>query len=45
MGVVGIICFILEMVVNGGVGIEFDLDKVLVWEIGMVLYEYLFLEF
>lgn len=45
MGVVGIICFMVEMVVKGGVGIELDLDKILVWEMGMVFYEYFLFEF
>ena len=44
MGAAGITCSTSEMAVNGGVGIEFDLDKVPVRETGMVPYEYLLSE-
>ncbi|MBT9311173.1 phosphoribosylformylglycinamidine synthase subunit PurL [Leptothoe kymatousa] len=44
MGAAGITCSTSEMAVNGGVGIELDLDKVPVRETGMVPYEYLLSE-
>ncbi|NEP85940.1 MAG: phosphoribosylformylglycinamidine synthase subunit PurL [Okeania sp. SIO2C2] len=44
MGAAGITCSTSEMATNGGVGIEFDLDKVPVRETGMVPYEYLLSE-
>ncbi len=44
MGAAGITCSTSEMAAKGGVGIEFDLDKVPVREIGMVPYEYLLSE-
>ncbi|MDY7005106.1 MAG: phosphoribosylformylglycinamidine synthase subunit PurL [Cyanobacteriota bacterium] len=44
MGAAGITCSTSEMAANGGVGIEFDLDKVPVRETGMVPYEYLLSE-
>ncbi|MEM8613747.1 MAG: phosphoribosylformylglycinamidine synthase subunit PurL [Cyanobacteria bacterium P01_H01_bin.105] len=44
MGAAGLTCSTSEMAVNGGVGIELDLDKVPVRETGMVPYEYLLSE-
>ncbi|MEM6256049.1 MAG: phosphoribosylformylglycinamidine synthase subunit PurL [Cyanobacteria bacterium P01_D01_bin.156] len=44
MGAAGITCSTSEMAVNGGVGIELDLDKIPVRETGMVPYEYLLSE-
>ncbi|MEG4317488.1 MULTISPECIES: phosphoribosylformylglycinamidine synthase subunit PurL [unclassified Microcoleus] len=44
MGAAGITCSTSEMAAKGGVGIEFDLDKVPVRESGMVPYEYLLSE-
>jgi len=44
MGAAGITCSTSEMAANGGVGIEFDLDKVPVRETGMVPYEFLLSE-
>ncbi|PLZ87233.1 phosphoribosylformylglycinamidine synthase II, partial [Fischerella thermalis CCMEE 5196] len=44
MGAAGITCSTSEMAAKGGVGIEFDLDKVPVRELGMVPYEYLLSE-
>ncbi|RQH46923.1 phosphoribosylformylglycinamidine synthase subunit PurL [Okeania hirsuta] len=44
MGAAGITCSTSEMAANGGVGIEFDLDRVPVRETGMVPYEYLLSE-
>lgn len=44
MGAAGITCSTSEMAAKGGVGIEFDLDKVPVREAGMVPYEYLLSE-
>ncbi len=44
MGAAGITCSTSEMAANGGVGIEFDLDKVPVRETGMVPYEYMLSE-
>lgn len=44
MGAAGITCSTAEMAAKGGVGIEFDLDKVPVRETGMVPYEYLLSE-
>ncbi|HLP89923.1 MAG TPA: phosphoribosylformylglycinamidine synthase subunit PurL [Nostocaceae cyanobacterium] len=44
MGAAGITCSTSEMAAKGGVGIEFDLDKVPVREYGMVPYEYLLSE-
>ncbi|MBW4599130.1 MAG: phosphoribosylformylglycinamidine synthase subunit PurL [Calothrix sp. FI2-JRJ7] len=44
MGAAGITCSTAEMAAKGGVGIEFDLDKVPVRESGMVPYEYLLSE-
>jgi phosphoribosylformylglycinamidine synthase len=44
MGAAGITCSTAEMAARGGVGIEFDLDKVPVRETGMVAYEYLLSE-
>ncbi|MGJ5672012.1 MAG: phosphoribosylformylglycinamidine synthase subunit PurL [Nostochopsis sp.] len=44
MGAAGITCSTSEMAAKGGVGIEFDLDKVPVREIGMLPYEYLLSE-
>ena len=44
MGAAGITCSTSEMAANGGVGIDFDLDKVPVRESGMVPYEYLLSE-
>jgi phosphoribosylformylglycinamidine synthase subunit PurL len=44
MGAAGITCSTSEMAAKGGVGIEFDLDKVPTRETGMVPYEYLLSE-
>jgi phosphoribosylformylglycinamidine synthase subunit PurL len=44
MGAAGITCSTSEMAAKGGVGIEFDLDKIPVREFGMVPYEYLLSE-
>jgi phosphoribosylformylglycinamidine (FGAM) synthase-like enzyme len=44
MGAAGITCSTSEMAARGGVGIELDLDKIPVREIGMVPYEYLLSE-
>ena len=44
MGAAGITCSTSEMAAKGGVGIEFDLDKIPVRETGMVAYEYLLSE-
>jgi len=44
MGAAGITCSTSEMAAKGGVGIEFDLDKVPVRESGMIAYEYLLSE-
>ena len=44
MGAAGITCSTSEMAVNGGVGIELDLDKIPVREQGMLPYEYLLSE-
>ena len=44
MGAAGITCSTAEMAARGGVGIEFDLDKIPVRETGMVPYEYLLSE-
>jgi phosphoribosylformylglycinamidine synthase subunit PurL len=44
MGAAGITCSTAEMAAKGGVGIEFDLDRVPVRETGMVPYEYLLSE-
>jgi phosphoribosylformylglycinamidine synthase len=44
MGAAGITCSTSEMAARGGVGIEFDLDRVPVREAGMVPYEYLLSE-
>ncbi|GAB1540901.1 phosphoribosylformylglycinamidine synthase subunit PurL [Scytonema sp. NUACC21] len=44
MGAAGITCSTSEMAAKGGVGIEFDLDKIPVREAGMVPYEYLLSE-
>lgn len=44
MGAAGITCSTAEMAAKGGLGIEFDLDKVPVRETGMVPYEYLLSE-
>ncbi|HAX75412.1 MAG TPA: phosphoribosylformylglycinamidine synthase subunit PurL [Cyanobacteria bacterium UBA11372] len=44
MGAAGITCSTSEMAAKGGVGIEFDLDKVPSRETGMVPYEYLLSE-
>ncbi|MBW4631852.1 MAG: phosphoribosylformylglycinamidine synthase subunit PurL [Iphinoe sp. HA4291-MV1] len=44
MGAAGITCSTSEMAAKGGVGIEFDLDKIPVREPGMVPYEYLLSE-
>ncbi len=44
MGAAGITCSTSEMAAKGGVGIEFDLDKVPVRETGMTAYEYLLSE-
>ncbi|MBD2665041.1 phosphoribosylformylglycinamidine synthase 2 [Richelia sinica FACHB-800] len=44
MGAAGISCSTSEMAAKGGVGIEFDLDKIPVRELGMRPYEYLLSE-
>jgi phosphoribosylformylglycinamidine (FGAM) synthase-like enzyme len=44
MGAAGITCSTSEMAAKGGVGIEFDLDKIPVRETGMEPYEYLLSE-
>ncbi|BAY13608.1 phosphoribosylformylglycinamidine synthase subunit PurL [Calothrix sp. NIES-2098] len=44
MGAAGITCSTSEMAAKGGVGIELDLDKIPVRELGMVPYEYLLSE-
>ena len=44
MGAAGITCSTSEMAAKGGVGVEFDLDKIPVRELGMVPYEYLLSE-
>ncbi|MBG1268926.1 phosphoribosylformylglycinamidine synthase subunit PurL [Nostoc sp. WHI] len=44
MGAAGITCSTSEMAAKGGVGIELDLDKIPVREMGMVPYEYLLSE-
>ncbi|QYX33008.1 phosphoribosylformylglycinamidine synthase subunit PurL [Sphaerospermopsis torques-reginae] len=44
MGAAGITCSTSEMAAKGGVGIEFDLDKVPAREYGMIPYEYLLSE-
>ncbi len=44
MGAAGLTCSTSEMAVNGGVGIELDLDKIPVRETGMTPYEYLLSE-
>ena len=44
MGAAGITCSTSEMAAKGGVGIEFDLDRIPVRETGMVPYEYLLSE-
>jgi phosphoribosylformylglycinamidine synthase subunit PurL len=44
MGAAGITCSTSEMAAKGGVGINFDLDKIPVRESGMVPYEYLLSE-
>ena len=44
MGAAGITCSTSEMAASGGVGVEFDLDRVPVRETGMVPYEYLLSE-
>jgi phosphoribosylformylglycinamidine synthase len=44
MGAAGITCSTSEMAAKGGVGIELDLDKIPVREVGMVPYEYLLSE-
>ena len=44
MGAAGITCSTSEMAAKGGVGIDFDLDKIPVRETGMVPYEYLLSE-
>ena len=44
MGAAGITCSTSEMAAKGGVGIEFDLDKIPVRETGMLPYEYLLSE-
>ncbi len=44
MGAAGIACSTAEMAAKGGIGIEFDLDKIPVRETGMVPYEYLLSE-
>ncbi len=44
MGAAGITCSTSEMAAKGGVGIEFDLDKIPVRETGMVPYEFLLSE-
>jgi phosphoribosylformylglycinamidine synthase len=44
MGAAGITCSTSEMAAKGGVGIQFDLDKVPARELGMIPYEYLLSE-
>jgi phosphoribosylformylglycinamidine synthase len=44
MGAAGITCSTAEMSAKGGVGVNFDLDKIPVRETGMVPYEYLLSE-
>ncbi len=44
MGAAGITCSTAEMAAKGGVGVDFDLDKIPVRETGMVPYEYLLSE-
>ncbi|MEA5566346.1 phosphoribosylformylglycinamidine synthase subunit PurL [Anabaena sp. UHCC 0399] len=44
MGAAGITCSTAEMAAKGGVGIELDLDKIPVRELGMIPYEYLLSE-
>lgn len=44
MGAAGITCSTSEMAAKGGVGIDFDLDRVPARETGMVPYEYLLSE-
>ncbi|WP_414624239.1 phosphoribosylformylglycinamidine synthase subunit PurL [Calothrix sp. CCY 0018] len=44
MGAAGITCSTSEMAANGGVGVEFDLDKIPNRETGMIPYEYLLSE-
>jgi len=44
MGAAGITCSTSEMAARGGVGIEFDLDRIPVRESGMVPYEFLLSE-
>ncbi|MEA5573392.1 phosphoribosylformylglycinamidine synthase subunit PurL [Calothrix sp. UHCC 0171] len=44
MGAAGITCSTSEMAAKGGVGVEFDLDKIPAREFGMVPYEYLLSE-
>ncbi|WP_413174479.1 phosphoribosylformylglycinamidine synthase subunit PurL [Anabaena azotica] len=44
MGAAGITCSTSEMAAKGGVGIEFDLDKIPARELGMIPYEYLLSE-
>ncbi|MGB3653800.1 MAG: phosphoribosylformylglycinamidine synthase subunit PurL [Rivularia sp. (in: cyanobacteria)] len=44
MGAAGITCSTSEMAAKGGVGVEFDLDKIPNRETGMVPYEYLLSE-
>ncbi|MBD2519072.1 phosphoribosylformylglycinamidine synthase subunit PurL [Nostoc sp. FACHB-973] len=44
MGAAGITCSTSEMAAKGGVGIELDLDKIPVRELGMIPYEYLLSE-
>jgi phosphoribosylformylglycinamidine synthase subunit PurL len=44
MGAAGITCSTSEMAAKGGVGVNFDLDKIPVRETGMVPYEYLLSE-
>jgi phosphoribosylformylglycinamidine synthase len=44
MGAAGITCSTSEMAAKGGVGIEFNLDKIPARELGMIPYEYLLSE-
>ncbi len=44
MGAAGITCSTSEMAAKGGVGVEFDLDKIPSRETGMIPYEYLLSE-
>jgi phosphoribosylformylglycinamidine synthase len=44
MGAAGITCSTAEMAAKGGVGVDFDLDRIPVREQGMVPYEYLLSE-